>query len=90
MCLGAAMSFFIGEIVYGHEMPGDGAVMLVQGWKREKKAQASFPAYCIPQIRGGVLRNEGIELFAEYVKRYPSSGGLTDFARSISALQPFL
>lgn len=80
------MSFFIGEIIYGHEIPGDGAVALVQGWQRSAGAQAGFPAYRIPRIRGCVLRNEGIALFDEYIKRYPSQGGLTDFARSISRL----
>ena len=30
MCLGAAMSFFVGQVYYGHEAPGDGAVELVK------------------------------------------------------------
>src|ERR1051326_5156244 len=62
MCLGAAMSFFIGEVIYGHEMPGDGAVALVQGWRRK---EADFPAYRVPRIRGGVLRTETLLLFRE-------------------------
>jgi tRNA(adenine34) deaminase len=30
MCMGAAMSFFLGEVYCGLESPGDGAVALVQ------------------------------------------------------------
>jgi tRNA(Arg) A34 adenosine deaminase TadA len=83
MCLGAAMSFFIGEIIYGHEMPGDGAVALVQSWKRREE---DFPAYRVPHIRAGVLREEALALFAEYAERHPTVGGLNDFARGIAAL----
>lgn len=65
MCLGATMSFFIGAIVYGHEMPSDGAVSLVQGWWRQ---EADFPNHGRPQITGGILRQESIDLFKEYVQ----------------------
>jgi tRNA(adenine34) deaminase len=45
MCMGAAMSFFLGEIVYGLESPGDGAVELVRGWVRKEE---DLPGYQIP------------------------------------------
>lgn len=83
MCLGAAMSFFVGEIIYGHEMPADGAVAMVRGWQR---SEGDFPSYRLPRIRGGVLRDEALALFGEYAERHPSAGGLNDFARSIAAL----
>ena len=67
MCLGAAMSFFLGEIYYALESPSDGAVALAQGWERAE----SFPEYRVPAIRGGVLREESIRLFQRYVDRYP-------------------
>src|SRR5579883_2862909 len=35
MCLGAAMSFFVGEIYYGLESPSDGAVELVRSWQKQ-------------------------------------------------------
>ncbi len=82
MCLGAAMSFFIGGIVYGHEMPSDGAVALVQQWQRD---DAAFPSYRLPKITGGVLREEGIGLFKEYVMRH-SSGAMWEWAKSVAAL----
>src|SRR5258706_4230710 len=69
MCLGAAMSFFVGEIYYGHECPGDGAVSLVQQWKRKEE---DFPNYRVPRITGGIMRAEAITLFREYVAKHSS------------------
>lgn len=82
MCLGAAMSFFVGEICYGHECPGDGAVSLVQGWKRKEE---DFPAYQVPKITGGVLREECLSLFDDYVARH-SGGAMWEWAKAIAAL----
>lgn len=82
MCLGAAMSFFLGEIYYGHECPGDGAVELVRGWQRKEE---DFPAYRLPAIQGGILRDECLSLFDEYVARH-DSGGMWEWAKAIAAL----
>ena len=82
MCLGAAMSFFLGEIYYGHECPGDGAVALAQSWQRREE---DFPNYRLPKITGGILRQEGIALFREYVARH-TSGALWEWAKTIAAL----
>src|SRR5258708_40061083 len=65
MCLGAAMSFFIGEIYYGHECPGDGAVSLVLQWKRKEE---DFPNYRVPKINVGRFRTSSIELFRDDVE----------------------
>lgn len=90
MCLGAAMSFFLGEIYYGHEVPSDGVVSLVQQWRRKEE---DFPNYQVPKIKGGLLRQEGIALFQEYVTRH-SSGSMWEWAKTIAALEtvqsPFL
>ena len=82
MCLGAAMSFFLGEIYYGHESPSDGAVRLVQNWQRK---ETDFPSYRVPNIVGGILRNEAIALFKEYVARH-SSGGMWEWAKTVAML----
>jgi tRNA(adenine34) deaminase len=82
MCLGAAMSFFCGEVVYGHEMPSDGAISLVQGWQRREQ---DFPNYKLPQITGGILRQEELDLFKEYVARH-SSGAMWEWAKTIAVL----
>ena len=82
MCLGAALSFFLGAVYYGHECPGDGAVSLVRGWQRKEE---DFPNYRLPRIEGGILRDEGIVLFREYGARH-SQGALWEWAKTIAAL----
>ena len=83
MCMGAAMSFFLGEIVYGLESPGDGAVDLVRGWARKEE---DLPGYQVPTIVGGVLREESARLFAEYVARRPP-GPMRDWAETLARLR---
>ncbi len=79
MCLGAAMTAFIGRVCYGLESPADGAVSMVQNWKR---AEADMPSYRVPAIKGGILREETIRLMREYVVLHPT-GPITDWARTL-------
>lgn len=83
MCMGAAMSFFLGEIYYGLESPGDGAVALTRSWVR---AEEDIPGYQLPRITGGLLREESIRLFEEYVSRCPP-GPMRDWAETLTRLQ---
>jgi hypothetical protein len=76
------MSFFLGEIYYGHECPSDGAAELVRGWERQEE---DFPAYRLPNITGGVLRKECLSLFDEYAARH-HGGGMWEWAKTIAAL----
>jgi len=82
MCLGAAMSFFLGEIYYGLESPGDGAVNLVRTWTRKA---ADMPGYQLPRTTGGLLREESIELFRKYVSLRPS-GPMREWAKTLADL----
>ena len=82
MCTGAAMSFFLGEIVYGLESPGDGGIGLVRAWVRKEE---DLPGYQIPKITGGLLREESIRLFEEYVSRRPP-GPMRDWAETLTKL----
>jgi tRNA(adenine34) deaminase len=82
MCMGAAMSFFLGEIYYALESPGDGAVDLVSGWVRKEE---DIPGYQLPRITGGLLREDSIRLFAEYVSRRPPSPR-RDWAETLARL----
>ena len=79
MCLGAAMSCFIGAVYYGVESPGDGAVSLVHTWQKQ---DTDFPAYQIPFIQGGILRDASIALFQHYVARH-TSGAMWEWAKTI-------
>ena len=83
MCAGAAMSFFLGEIYYALESPGDGAVTMVKRWARKKE---DIPGYQIPEIRGGVLREESIKLFGQYVLLQPP-GPMREWARTLASLE---
>ena len=82
MCLGAAMSFFLGEIYYGLESPGDGAVNLVKAWVRKED---DIPGYQVPEITGGLLREESIKLFEEYVSLHPP-GPMREWAKTLTEL----
>jgi tRNA(adenine34) deaminase len=82
MCMGAAMSFFLDEIVYGLESPGDGGVGLVRAWVRKEE---DLPGYQIPEITGGLLRAESLRLFEEYVARRPARP-MRDWAETLTKL----
>jgi tRNA(adenine34) deaminase len=83
MCMGAAMSFFLGEVVYGLESPGDGAVALVKAWVRKEE---DIPGYQVPKITGGVLREASIRLFEAYVARR-EPGPMRDWAETLTKLR---
>jgi tRNA(adenine34) deaminase len=82
MCMGAAMSFFLGEIYYALESPGDGAVELVQAWERKED---DIPGYQLPKISGGLLREESMGLFERYVSMRPP-GPMRDWAETLTKL----
>jgi tRNA(adenine34) deaminase len=82
MCMGAAMSFFLGKVYYALESPGDGAVDLVKWWARRKD---DLPGYQLPKIVGGLLREESIELFAKYVSLHPP-GPMREWAETLTRL----
>jgi tRNA(adenine34) deaminase len=83
MCMGAAMSFFLGQVVYGLESPGDGAVALVRSWVRKEE---DFPSYQVPKITRGLLREESIRLFEEYAARR-EPGPMRDWAETLTRLR---
>src|SRR5947208_1123144 len=57
MCLGAAMSFGVGEIHYALESPADGGIEIARQWRRD---EAAMPTYRLPRIvqHDGALRQE--------------------------------
>ena len=82
MCMGAAMSFFLGEMYYALESPGDGAVNLVNEWARKED---DIPGYQLPKITGGLLREESVRLFEKYVSlRAP--GPMREWAETLTRL----
>jgi tRNA(adenine34) deaminase len=83
MCMGAAMSFFLGEVYYGLESPADGAVALARSWVRREE---DMPGYQLPRVTGGLLREESIRLFEAYVARQPP-GPMRDWAETLARLE---
>jgi tRNA(adenine34) deaminase len=82
MCMGACMSFSLGEIIYSLESPGDGAVELVRSWVRKEE---DIPGYQTPRISGGILREESITLFKRYVNQH-QPGPMRDWAETLASL----
>jgi tRNA(adenine34) deaminase len=81
MCMGAAMSFFIGEIVYALESKIDGAVSYAQAFVAGHEVK-EIPSYGLPVITGGILRDKSIELLSDFVRLYPDSPS-AEFCRSL-------
>lgn len=80
MCLGASMSFFIGEIYYALDAPSDGAVGFAEALF--SKHCEDFPNYKLPAIHKGILKDEAKTLFVEYVQTYPN-GPMVSFVSNI-------
>jgi tRNA(adenine34) deaminase len=73
MCFGAAMSFFIGELVYALSAPDDGALHLVnmQNFSGDLVTKQTLT------IQKNILRESANELFLEYAQQDLSPSLLT-------------
>lgn len=83
MCLGGAMSFFIGEIYYALEAPIDGAVEFAVRFFRENRKE--IPGYTLPAISGGVLKSESQSLLRDYIELVPD-GPLVEYSKGLISL----
>jgi len=79
MCLGAAMSFCVGTIVFGTNAPADGGVTRLA---EISFGAAGYPAYRMPDVVAGVLRAESRSLFQTFVET-SRDAALIGFARTI-------
>ena len=84
MCLGAAFTMRVAEVVYGLESPSDGGCEAFTEWDRNRRRE-SMPGYSLPSLRGGVLRRESASLFATYAASAPP-GWARDWASELAAL----
>ena len=85
MCIGMAISSFIGKVYYALEAPEDGAVDFV----RKEYAHRPPGMWHFPEVTAGLLRGQSIQLFRGYVERYqedPGSAGLIHFAKTLAEL----
>lgn len=79
MCLGAAMSFCVGAIVYGINAPADGAAARLS---KVPFGNAAYPDYQMPTIISGVLRDESRSLFQAFIDK-SKDAPLVSFSRDI-------
>jgi len=85
MCIGMAVSCFVGKVFYAVEAPEDGAVDFVQAEFQKRPPGTWF----FPEINAGILREQSIQLFREYTKNNkdkPELKGLVDFAQTVADL----
>jgi hypothetical protein len=78
MCFGAAMSCFIGEIVYSLRAPDDGIIRLLNS----DAFEGGLVSRQIPLLRGRILSNESKRLIQEYCE-YEKKEYLRSFAATI-------
>ena len=84
MCLGTAMSSFVGKVYYALEAPEDGAVSLVRK-EFEKRQVAGLPSYHFPEVTKGLMREHSIQLFQAFVQQNEGKPGVA-FAKSLASL----
>lgn len=77
MCLGIAIAFGIGKIYYALESPIDGATKLLKHYFDKEEYSIG---YNIPDIQGGILREESKDLFKEYLT-LDSQNGIAKWTR---------
>jgi tRNA(adenine34) deaminase len=79
MCMGASMSFFIGEVFYALESKGDGAVEMAANSGRNKE---DLPGYQLPKIQGNLLREDSRVLFLKFLKAH-SAGPVRKWVQTL-------
>jgi len=84
MCLGMAISSFVGEVYYSLEAPEDGAIDFVRVAFEKRPSET----WHFPKVNTGLLREESLCLFREYVERNQSNTkcpvGLIKFAKALA------
>lgn len=74
LCIGAAMTFLCGRVVYALESPSDGAAELPEVWRPDRgHPPRGTPPYAVPEVVGGVCRDESLAPMQEYVARNPGN-----------------
>jgi tRNA(adenine34) deaminase len=72
LCMGAAMAFLAGRVVYALESPSDGAAEHPEVWQPDRgHPPAGQPPYAVPEIVGGVCRDESLALVEACAEQNP-------------------
>lgn len=73
LCMGAAMAFMAGRVVFALEAPSDGASHVAERWQPTLGHPPSGFPYTIPEVISGVGREESLELMRVFVERNPDA-----------------
>ena len=73
LCMGAAMSFMAGRIVFALEAPLDGASDVADAWQPVFGYPTDGFPYAVPEVVGGVRRQYSLALMQEFVSTHPES-----------------
>ena len=80
LCMGAAMSFFLGRIVYAMPAPADGAADVATAWRPRLGHPTGSGSYSVPGVVGGVCETEARALVVGWLET-GVTGAEADFAR---------
>lgn len=78
MCMGAAISFFVGEIVYSMDAPDDGGSRIA----KLEFGGPSIPQYKMAKLTKGILVEETKGLIREYIT-VGKNGALVEFSKQL-------
>ena len=67
MCMGTAMSFFLGRIVYAMPAPPDGASKVAEMWSPELGHPTTGGAYAVPAVEGRVREADARALLTAWL-----------------------
>ena len=84
MCMGTAMSFFLGRVVFAMDSVADGASTVADAWAPTAGHPVGGGAYSVPEVTGGTCRDEARALIEEWL-RSGATGPEARFARQILA-----
>lgn len=80
MCMGTAMSFFLGRIVFAAPAPADGASKVTEMWQPHQGHPRGSGAYALPTITGGEMASQSQELIRRWLDE-GAAGPEAEFAR---------
>jgi tRNA(adenine34) deaminase len=84
MCMGTAMSFFLGRIVYAMPARTDGASKVAEVWWPEAGHPQAGGAYALPLVEGGVCERDARDLVLQWLEA-GAMGPEAAFARQLLA-----
>jgi tRNA(adenine34) deaminase len=80
MCMGTAMSFGVGQIVYALPAPEDGAADVAARWSPRQGHPTNGVPYSLPLVEGGVAEDAARALIEQWLAT-GVTGGEAEFAK---------